>query len=270
VASSDALARRQRLYRAWVWASVVLAPIAFLTALASLGRSSPSPNLVGGVGRAVATVALQSWLASKPPPLPAGRIVEWDGSSVVGPSGGQPGWRAVQERFVVLSRGQMWEATVEVALIGGSAAVVGGGPYVEAAPAPAAAPATGPWPGLNASGFAPSLVVAAIDGWARAYCSGDPAELRLAIGDNDPAHVYSPLSGVDGERVQIAWYANLPHSSSAVAQVDLYVRWRGEKTMPTRPIVLDLLVTRAIGLAPLVVSWGPPGSGPSLRTYEPV
>ena len=266
--SAAALARRQKLYRSWVWASVALAPLAFLTALVAAERSGGSAAGPSSPGEAAATVALESWLASKPYPLPGGHLVDWAGASRVAQRG-SPKWRAEDDRFVVAAGGQLWSASVEVALVPGSQPVVLAGPDLVRLPVPASQPTSGPWPGLSAGQGAPSLVSTAVAGWARAYCSGDPSELRLAVGDNDPAHTYSPLTGVAAERVQVTWYATLPRSSGAVAQVDLWLRWAGERAMPARPVVMDLLVARASGLAPLVVSWGPPGSGPSLKQYEP-
>ena len=267
--SAAALARRQKLYRAWVWASVALAPLAFLTALVAAERSGGSSAGPSSPGEAAATVALETWLASKPPPLPGGHLVDWAGASPLTRSGPAK-WHAEDDRFVVAATGgRLWSASVEVALVPGSEPVVLAGPDLAPLPGPTPQPASGPWPGLSAGQSPPPLVGTAVAGWARAYCSGNPSELRLAVGDNDPAHAYSPLTGVATERVQVTWYATLPRSSDAVAQVDLWLHWVGERAMPARPVVMDLLVARASGLAPLVVSWGPPGSGPSLKQYEP-
>ncbi len=270
VASTQALARRQRLYRAWVWASVVLAPFAFLVALVSATRSGAPPAiLTSPLGQAAASVALSAWLKSHPAPLPGAHVVDWAGASVVGQAPGPAGWQAVDEHFVLVGMsGTLWMATVEVAFAAGAMPGVVAGPYVVPLATSQSVATSGPWPGLQA-GTVPTLVSAAIAGWARAYCSGNPAELRLAVGDNDPAHVYQPLGGVVAEAVAVPWYAQLPRSSDAVAQVDLHVRWAGQRVMPAQPMVMDLLIARASGLAPLVVSWGPPGSGPSLRAYQP-
>jgi hypothetical protein len=267
--SAAALARRQRLYRAWVWASVVLAPLAFLTALISATRPAAQAPAPTSPGEAAAIVALRSWLAAKPPPLPGGRIVTWTGASRLSQRA-KPGWSAEQDDFIVLAAGgQMWLASVEVALVPGASPIAIGTPSIEPLPPQATAPASGPWPGLGASTDVPPLVGAAIRGWARAYVSGDPAELRLAVGDNNPAHVYTPLQGVVAEATQIPWYAPLPRSADAVAQVQLWLRWAGERAMAAQPMTLDVLVARASGLAPLVVSWGPPGTGPTLKQYSP-
>jgi len=267
--SATALARRQRLYRAWVWASVALAPLAFLTALVAAERSAGPAAGPSSQGEAAATVALESWLASKPPPLPRGRLVDWAGASRLA-GRGAAGWHAEDDHFVLAANGQIWSASVEVAVVPGGEPVVLAGPDLAPLPGPASQPSSGPWPSLSASKGAPSLVSTAVAGWARAYCSGNPSELRLAVGDNDPAHSYTPLTDVAAERVEVAWYATMARSSDAVAQVDLWLRWTGERTMPGRPVVMDLLIARASGLAPLVVSWGPPGTGPSLERYEPL
>lgn len=267
--STDALARRQKIYRAWVWASIVLAPFAFLVALASAARPNAAPAQASSPGEAAATVALRSWLASKPAPLPGGRLVDWAGATTVAASSGQGGWQSEQDSFVVEGAGgRLWTAIIEVAISSGQASVVAG-PSLQPVTASPGAPSTGPWPSLAATTSAPSLVVSAVSGWARAYCSGNSSELRLAVGDNNPSHVYSPLGGVVAEQVQVEWYATLPRSSNAVAQVDLWVKWAGERSMSAQPMAMDLLVARASGLAPIVVSWGPPGSGPSLKSFSP-
>jgi len=268
VGPTVSLAARQRFYRWWVWVSLAMVPVALVAVLASAAKSA-GPAGPGAVGEPVATVDLHNWLASKPSPLPGGHVVDWQGAVALATSGGVNPWSSYDEDFAVQAKGRLWRAVIEVAVVAPGEAVAISGPDLEPYPSAVQAPASGPWPGTNASSDVPSTVSAAISAWANAYCSGNPAILRLAVGDVDPAHVYAPLAGVGAEHVAAVWYAGLP-DGDALAQVDLWVRWAAQRSAPTQPMVLDVLVARASLLAPLVVSWGPAGTGPELHAYQPL
>lgn len=75
------IARRARMFRFLAWTSIILAPIALIGWISSLGASTGSESLsaTSSPGRAAATEAVRSWLSADPSPLPGGEIISWDG-----------------------------------------------------------------------------------------------------------------------------------------------------------------------------------------------
>jgi len=298
VASSTverSVARRTRRMRMWVWASVILLPIALLGDIALVGsRHSTTAKGVGDVsspGEATARATLQSWLSETPSPLPDGKILAWEGATPVAVTrlskqasdAGGAIWHAEIDKFAVAGRaGRVYQVDLEVAIGANGSAVPVGGPSVEPGPPPIASPASdGPWPGINATASVPSTVAQAITGWADAYTSGSPSSLHLAVGDPNPADHYQPLSGVSSVTATPTWGARIgsPSADEMIVQVDLDIVWDGQQNVsglsgvsgtsgnaPTT--TLDLLVERADSAAPVVVAWGPPGSGPTLTPYS--
>lgn len=293
--TTSRLIRRQRWIRVFVWACVILMPIAALSTIAAVAHRAKSTASTGQasldpVGRAPAEVALSQWLASSPPPVPGASILSWNGQTILPAyhpprqAGAQtldtaaPTFTAVVEHFTVLGQNGAWySAGVEVALNGSGGAVVLGTPSLEADPPPPSGSwASGtPWPGISASSSAPAPVVQAVSGWAQAYGSGSPQTLTLAVGDTNPSDYFTPLSGVSSITATVANYAPLGPASAneAVAEVNLSIVWNGET--PPAPgsaqaptVTMDLLIERASSAAPVVVAWGPPGSGPTLRPYQ--
>lgn len=295
VDTSTQLARRQRWLRVFVWACVILTPIAALSTIAmaahrTKSRASAGQSSLDPVGRAPAEVALSQWLASTPPPVPGASILSWDGQTTLPAyraprqTGTQtqdtaaPTFTAVVERFTVLGQNGAWySAGVEVALNGSGGAVVLGTPSLEEDPTPPSGSwaSGGPWPGLSITSSAPAPVAQAITGWAQAYASGNPQTLTLAVGDTNPSDFFTPLSGVSSITATATDYATIgpPSADEAVAEVTLSIVWNGEA--PPAPgstqaptVTMDLLIERAGSAAPVVVAWGPPGSGPTLHPYQ--
>lgn len=300
VASSPAersVARRTRRMRIWVWTSVTLLPIALLGDIALVGSrhatSATTATAASSPGEAVAWTTLQRWLAEKPAPLPGGKILAWEGAAPVAvthPSkraadAGGVVWHAEIDRFALTGQtGRVYRVDVEVALGPNGSATPVGGPSIEPGPPTIASPASdGPWPGINATASVPSAVAAAITGWADAYVSGSPSSLHLAVGDPNPADHYQPLSGVSSVTATPIWGASIRAASAdeMIVEVRLALTWDGQQTptglsgdsgvsgtsgaAPTTTV--DLLIERANSAAPVVVAWGPPGSGPTLTPY---
>lgn len=80
-------ARKARMWRAFVWVSVVSLPIV-LIGMIGMMASSPigtgSSGAQSSDGRVVATSVLQAWLNEDPAPIPGGQVISWDGAETVG------------------------------------------------------------------------------------------------------------------------------------------------------------------------------------------
>lgn len=121
-------------------------------------------------------------------------------------------------------------------------------------------------------------VSAAVRAWAAAYTSGDPAALRLTVGDPDAGRTYLPLTGAGAAATTVGPCTALDAATVAV-RVELTIRWAttqpqtptaapatGEPQAPP-PAAFDVLVTGSDTAAPRVVAWGGPGTGPALVPY---
>ena len=142
---------------------------------------------------------------------------------------------------------------------------------------------SGPWPGLVATTSVPPAVSQTVQSWADAYSSGNPATLALAVGDPDTADHYTPLSGVAAVSATVVEAAQVKGTTGddMAVEVALDITWAdqpanrqtgNEQSVSVNPqgpqTTLDLLVERAHTAAPVVVAWGPPGSGPTLTAYQ--
>ena len=122
-----------------------------------------------------------------------------------------------------------------------------------------------------------------LNNWLAAYTSGSDAALHLAVGDPNPAHTYVALSGVRQASYTVLAAAPVgkPADGDLAVEISLSLVWdhehvaspelagmNGTSGSPARQTTMDLLVAHASSAAPVVVAWGPPGSGPSLRPYE--
>jgi len=323
---ADLLLRRQRRYRKLVWSSMIMAPIALLAVVISLGKTTPAPTVsttagaATSPGRTVATQELETWLAETPSPLPGAQVLSWDGAKVLHPpaakvakglsSGtGKPRWTTEEDTFTLivpppapkthsaaqstskpLTTATIYQATVAVALKPGGGAVALSGPSITLVPPtkPGAWDADGPWPGLDITSSVTGAVQQAINGWADAYTSGSSSKLALAVGDTDSSHHYVALSGV--RSVTVTVLASSPRSApngpvvakqtptAEIVEVALDINWSAEPapssssasnfTTSLPKTTMDLLVERANTSAPVVVAWGPAGSGPTLHPYQ--
>jgi len=304
---ADKMARRQKWMRRYVKSSVYLLPITLVltmlvtlanvhpltTSSASNGSASSSP------GRTVATLALEQWLAETPSTLPHASILSWDGAHDIAPSPVQAStgqsapvtWTAELDTFTLVvgssSKPTLYSAVLEVALKPGGGAVALGGPslsVVTPTNTTSGWDTGGPWSGITSTATVTSAVQSAIDGWTAAFTSGSGSQLRLAVGDTRSSVHYVAMSGIASAtdtvvaaatRVapNLAPTATSTNPSAEIVEVTLNLLWRGEKVpsfgSSTGPqTTMDLLLERANTAAPVVVAWGPPGSGPSLVPYQ--
>lgn len=254
-------------------------------------------------GRTAATLELNTWLNQVPSPLPGATVLSWDGAVAVpavpspqvngqsATAGSVPTWNAEIDNFTLVvqptqstsssttaSSQTVYDAGVEVAINpAGGGAIAIGGPSITVAPPPASNnwQVGGPWPGLSASASVSQPVQSAINGWLVAYTSGSSSALGLSVGDPNLSRGYLPLSGVTSATDSVIAAANRPNDAEIV-NISLSITWSGSSTSTTQsngsstpPLTtMDVLVERASTAAPVVVAWGPSGSGPTLRPYQ--
>ncbi len=304
---ADRMAKRQKWLRRYVKSSVYLLPFVLVLSLfvelsnvhprttssASNGSASSSP------GRTVATLALERWMAETPSPLPHATIQSWDGARDIAPAPVKAGpgqtapvtWTAELDTFTLIvgsSTPTVYSAVLEVALKPGGGAVALGGPSLTVQPPTATTSgwATGaPWSGITSTGTVSAPVQSAIDGWLTAFTSGSGSQLRLAVGDTRSSVYYVAMAGIasatdnvvaTATRVapNLAPTATSMNPSAEIVEVTLSLLWKGEKSpafgsSTSGPATtMDLLLERANTAAPVVVAWGPPGSGPGLVPYQ--
>ena len=79
-------ARKARLWRSFVWVSVVSLPIVLI---GMIGMMASAPVGLGSAGaqssdgRVVATSVLHAWLSDNPAPIPGAQVISWDGAETV-------------------------------------------------------------------------------------------------------------------------------------------------------------------------------------------
>lgn len=289
------LARRQRWTRRYVKLSVILCPVITLVAIASVARTSSTSTgpSISSPGRTAATIAIEQWLAERPSPLPGAAIVSYDGASPVKSPKTAQGtpitWRGEIENFTLATNETgtnpvIWSVGVEVAIDhSGGATAVSGPSFLPGGQTSSGSWDSGaPWPGLVSTTSVSGAVQTVINNWLAAYTSGNNAALHLAVGDTNANHVYTALSGVRSASDTILAAAQIGSASQdeMIVEVSLNLVWNGEASSSSisgssgsaeqlgPSTTMDLLVARASSAAPVVVAWGPPGSGPALYPYE--
>ena len=293
--------KRQRFYRRFIVAAVILLPVSLGTNMLILGSIvnrptvQSSPDQVDPATRAVATLAVQNWLNTPISPVPGvGQIISWDGATVQ-EKPVQTAQQAQQNQLpkydieihtftIADSFGSTYVASIQVAVDPLAGALAFGTPSLlpVAAVNASAFSTANPWIGLSTSS-APETVVGAVVAWANAFTSGDADALRLAVQDENGQHSYVPLFNVIDHTVVVTRGAYLPEpgadpgapvvkSTRMVVQIQLLVQWAGAKS-PTSSdklpvITYDLLVEKVSGGAPVVVAWGSPGAGNTFTAYQ--
>lgn len=302
VTANQDRSKRQRFYRRFIVASIILLPLSLGANILILGDSIGNPPAtshsavqLNPAGRAAATMAVQEWLDSDVSPLPGqGKILSWDGAKVqpkpvVSDDSAQaqklPKYDIEIHSFT-LEDGlhSTYTVTVQVAVDPSAGAQVLGTPSLVPVAATDASifGNTSPWMGKVES-TPPDAVKSAIKAWAKAFTSGDPDALRLAVQDDNGKHVYVPLSNVADHTVEVihsAYIADegsdqskkITKSTRMISQVQLSVEWVGapaRKDNATLPkITYDLLIEKVGGGAPVIVAWGGPGTAPEFKAYQ--
>lgn len=290
--------RRAKLYRIWIRGSLVLLPISCLAVISFLPTMLEAPpeipaqiNEINSPTKSAAITAVEAWLAQKPSPLPGGRILSWDGVEVqqnpsvtVDEATGQTVEKQGLHlhRFTLVSEsGSIFTTAVQVAYseIRGSQ-VMSVPSLIPYAPDDSSKwPSLVSWPNL-APVSATDPMTQAAEAWAKAFTSGDPDMLRLAVGDEAENHSYIPLVQASANTVSIQDAAARPLSDGSapelpeevVARVSFGVIWPGavdkeSKDKAPARLVYDVLIRKANTASPVIVAWGPAGTGESLTAF---
>jgi hypothetical protein len=296
VESVQLTTKRLKLYKVWVISSVVLLPVALLAIISFLPKFLEEPpvaqvqaNQLDSPTKAAAMKSVQDWLNTQPSPVPGGKILSWDGVEVqaepkttTNDKGDVTETQGLQLNNLTLisPSGSLFTTQVQVAYSPMRGAKVLGDPTL----IPHAPDDKQSWPNLKAwpnlvqtAKLAPVEQAAAA--WAKAFTSGDPDALRLAVGDTSADRSYVPLVQVTASSVAVGDVASRPLPADAekgtkptqvVAQVSFGVAWEGQNLTnsqtPSR-VTYDVLIDKADTAAPQVVAWGGAGSGESLKPY---
>ena len=290
IPSTDRLNRRMRWNRRFIWAVLAAFPlmggglIVTAASLKAAGVEEAPAAVVDPGARAVAISAVTSWLGGVPAPLPGGRLVSWDTAALL--PAFVPTSADTKEDVAAAATLNTHELTVQdgtgalfavQVLVAsnrlGEMSVVGLPSLLPLPPASDWAAGASAWPNL-AQTTADAPVLSAVDAWVEAFTSGDPAKLRLTVGDPDTEHAYMPMSGVlsaTGESSTAGWVLDEAgeQTSTMIVQVDVQFTWPGADPLKAGPKAAgyDLLVTGADSGAPRVVAWGGAGTGPVLTEF---
>lgn len=239
---------------------------------------------VDSPGKSEAIIAVNEWLADKSKPLPNGRVLSWDGKRTLAEysleqdeESGQ--WietlgREVHRFTLVNDSGLIYETSVITVDAPGRGATVIGSPSLRPAiPTATSSLTASRWMTLE-SGEVTEHLRTAVDAWASAYTSGDPAKLRQVIGDPVGSNSYMPMMQVakaTAEVTGVGTSLELADKDQAVASVDLTVSWQGVKVENDSqlPVIsFDVLLDKVSTAAPVVVAWTDGGLGDTLTPYS--
>lgn len=291
---------RGRVNRWIAVCAVGLAVISIPVSLANLATVGDETDLAPAAvtdspGRGAATQAVEAWLAANPSPLPGGSVLSWNRVSVQTPpevddESQEITYTMETHEFTLISGQQLYGAVVSVQADPVTGSVMVGTPsLMPQLPAPQTPQAGPTWFGYEQPTVG-SNFDAAIDEWAAAFTSGNPSTLKQNVDDKENDRSYMPLTGVAEVQASIV-STGVPEGTheedvtQVIARVELRVVWQSqidqanamaedgaEADVPTigsaPAITYDVLVTDPFSGAPKVVSWGGPGSGPSLTPYS--
>lgn len=285
--------KRAKRLRRFVWAAVILCPISFLSVLLSYAGGGTAP-LAGPTTVAdryadtkpTAIVAVREWLAGDPAPLPGGTFVNWNSATErtapVAPNAPQGTVATVVESHLITvadSAGNLYDTTVAVGVTADDQPVLIGTPGLTPRMPASDSWDDSDWPG-SVDVTVTAEMTAAVTAWSSAFTSGDPATLRLSIGDENTNRHYLPLNGAVLSDGQVSAAAGIfadgeteeTGPSRAVVRATFSITWpTGSEETPDATgatVSYDLLLTKANTAAPKVVAWGGPGTGFALKPYS--
>lgn len=293
----DKTSKRMKFNRMFIYTTIGLMPVSLLANIAMLPKvleeEPPPPPIAQSVSsptKAVAMTAVEKWLNADPSPLPGGRLLSWDGaevqaepSIVTNPDTGQTTENQglqLHTMTIVAASGALYTTQVQVAYNEIRGAQVMGKPAL----IPRAPDETTAWPNLSAW---PNLAQAtktdeisqAVDAWVKAFTSGDPNVLRLAVGDTGANRSYVPLVGAAASDIRVNLVASEPMAPDAdgserpatvVAQIEFNIKWANQdvpRGQALSSVTYDVLIENADTAAPKVVAWGGAGTGEELKPY---
>lgn len=262
-----------------VWAVLVSFPILVFALAQTVTSVAPDVNSdeKWQAQKAVASHYMDLWLAGQDtpgrPPVPGGRLLLIGTATSLAydlPAGSQePDVTSVSVPFTLVdSAGQMWQTDVVVETDTAQNMAVASLPSLIPV-SPNADLQTVLWPGMSTDS-PPEPVAKAVQAWAEAWASGDPDSLRLAVGDPNPDHWYTPLAGVSQIVTQTVGMTEVDGERLVAARVQFAVGWAGQSVPEGNrepSFEMDVLVSAADTASPQVVGWGPAGSGPNLSMF---
>lgn len=293
----DRAAKRQKLYRGSIIAIVFVAfPLSALCNIAVVPKvldAKPAAvaqqSQLTSETKPAAMLAVQTWLAQTPSPLPGGQLLSWDGVDIqaqpqidVNQDTGQATEKQglqLHHLTVAAATGQVFDTTVQV----GYSKVRGAQVIGQPALIPRAPDDKAQWPNLTSwphltKVTASDPVIQSVNAWVEAFSSGNPDKLRLAVGDTADNRSYVPLSKVTATSIQVTDAAarvdpkadSSTKPSDVIARVTFAVQWQGQvlgRTETPSKVSYDVLIKKADTAAPVVVAWGGVGTGESLTEY---
>ncbi len=279
------LAKRQKWLRRVIIADITVAPLILLLILVFIFGGTRKATTVSNLfpasnpGAYQGQIAIQQWLNSQPAPLPGGHIVSlYKIAKVPAATATASSTQPIPDdeivSYIILARGTFYKVSVEAQVTGSTASIISDpylAPIAGVSSVPGVAPTvTSPWPGITPAGIPTSgPLQQSVQGWADAFTSGSPSALALSVGDPNSSDHYVPLQGVAQVTTTIEFYAPInKQGTEAIAEVNLAMTWKGEKPTTTSNYTFDILIERPLSAAPVVVAWGPPGSGPQLKPYQ--
>lgn len=289
IPSTVTLERRMKWGRRVIWAVVVAFPFVvislFVTASSLKSATDLTPEVVevDADARAAAMTAVTDWLTGDAAPVVGGVLVSWDEATTMpafvprssdGATSAEAADRQVHALTARDDAGMRYRVEVLVATNSvGEVAVIGTPSLLPVAPSSQWAAGVSPWPNHRTT-TAPDPVGTAVGAWVEAFTSGDPAKLRLTVGDPDPAHAYMPMTGAvgaDHEVTSAAWVLDGAGEQTDTLLVQVRVRFDwpdvDNRKSGRAGATYDLLVQGADSAAPRVVAWGGPGTGPVLEPF---
>lgn len=300
VALKDKADKRAKLYRIGIYSILFVGfPLSAFANLATLPKllnppvaaAAPQSQLTSET-KSKAMLAVRDWLGQSPSPLPGGTLLSWDGVDIqakpeliTNPDNNQVTEKQglqLHHLTVAAATGQVFDTTVQVAYSPFRGVQAIGMPTLipRAPDEKAAFPNLKSWPDLKPVNASES-VTQAISAWVKAYTSGDPNALRLAVHDQAENRSYVPLKGATASDIQVSDVAagrneKIDASDSSakpgtvIARVTFSVQWEGhplERGQIPSQVSYDVLVQDADKAAPAVVAWGGVGTGPDLTAF---
>lgn len=260
-------------------------------------REFPAQVSIDTPAKHTAIAAVEQWLKSSPSPLPTGYILSWDGAvtqqeerTFLDEDGKEAYEHGVELHRFTLSTASGAMFTTEVQVAYGEAdgsGVLGAPTLMPVAPSNASGfISVDGWQGTM-PGTTTEAMTEAVNGWVKAFTSGDPSALRLAVGDTRDNVSYVPLTGIlDTGTVSVGVSAVKPVDAGlpkrewvadpavALVRVSFPIAWPGQLDKPDADvqnlgrITYDLLVEDADTAAPKIVAWGSAGTGASLEAFQ--
>ena len=297
--------RRTQFYRVYAkFAFVATPPLIGVLALGSLftmsdawGQTEEIKSLramieqPASTARAEAQRTVEDWLASSTQSLPNPELMYWEASeTLAGPeleATDATNATAVEEaatvyekhRFKVYSGGVIYTTAVQTSTLDGVTTVLSAPSLSTDVPSTIGVSGATAWPGSVATPVTEDITRAA-QSWAEAYASGDSGKLRAITGDTSGERVYLPLAGAKVGKVTVDPAAAHPSNDTeanmpvdaAMVRVSFPISFDPAVTdddlEKSAVVTFDLLIRQASTTAPVVTSWGEPGSGPTLEDYS--